>query len=106
MVGRQMNDKLERISNEAVVNLLGFYPGNFLGGLRITGVPVEIRIQYFPNRTRNLYLYTSLLGWIGQSEKLQALREIARNLRRADVPAEYKSDVVSLVLMSPDRSIK
>jgi hypothetical protein len=34
------------------------------------------------------------------------LRETPGSLRIADVPSEYKSDVVSLELMSPDSSVK
>jgi hypothetical protein len=60
---------------------------------------VEIGIQYFPNPT-------SLLGVIRHSVKLQALWKTRRNFRRADVPAEYNSDFVSLELMSPDSSVK
>jgi hypothetical protein len=68
----------------------------------IACVPVEIRIPYFPNPTRELCLF----GWIRQSEKLQALRETTRNLRKADVSSEYKPDFVSLELMRPDTSVK
>jgi hypothetical protein len=64
-----------------------------LDGLRIAGATDDIGIQYLPNPT-------SLLGGIRHSVKLQALRETTRNFRRADVPAEYKSDCVPLELMS------
>jgi hypothetical protein len=37
---------------------------------------------------------------------LQAIREKAGTLRRADVPSEYKSDVVLPEIMSPDSSVK
>jgi hypothetical protein len=63
----------------------------------IAGVPVEIRNQYSPNPTRDLYL----LGLIMHGEKLQLLPEIRRNLRITDVPSEFKSDFVSLKLMNP-----
>jgi hypothetical protein len=65
----------------------------------MAGAPDEILIQYFPNPS-------SLLGGIRQSVNLHALWNTMRNFRRADVPAEYKSDVVPLGLMSPVSSVK
>jgi hypothetical protein len=59
----------------------------------MVSAPVEIGVQYFPKTT-------SLLGGIRHSVKSQALRETTRYFRRADVPAEYKSDCVPLELMS------
>jgi hypothetical protein len=80
-----MNEKLERISKEPVVTWFRFYPGIFLDGLRIAGVPWRDS-----NPTMNLYLYTSPFGGIRQSGKLQTLRETARIFRRADEVPEYK----------------
>jgi hypothetical protein len=67
MVGWQMNDNLERISKEAVVTWSSSYQGIFLDGVRIDGAPGKIRIQYFPNPTRNRYVYTTLLVGMKQS---------------------------------------
>jgi hypothetical protein len=59
---------------------------NFLGW--IEDIP-------FPGRDSNPVLPESYekalpFGWIRHSEKLQAIREKAGTLRRADVPSEYK----------------
>jgi hypothetical protein len=39
------------------------------------GVPVDIRIQDFPNPSTERYRYTSLFHWIRQSEKFGKQRE-------------------------------
>jgi hypothetical protein len=68
--------------------------------LRIAGVPIEILIQYFPNTSRE----SNLFGWISCSERFQMHRETPRSLRIADWPSGYKSDFVSLELVSWDSS--
>jgi hypothetical protein len=75
---------------------------NFLGWIEESSLPCLESNPVLPESNKKALPF----GWIRHSEKLQAIKEKAGTLRRANVPSEYKSDVVLLEIMSPDSSVK